>query len=199
MDLFIGTIVPVGFNFAPEGWALCNGQTMAVQQNAALYSLLGTTFGGNGSTTFNLPDLRGRVVVGMGQAPNNSNYAIGQTGGTETVMLTISNLPAHTHVATVTAGTGTSSATAVLNSVNAKGVNTNPGGNLLGMGAYASDGSGTLAPMAADSVTISNITTPLPSVAIGTTGGGQAISTLSPYLSLNYIINVTGIYPVRSN
>lgn len=78
MDPFLGTIAMFGFNFVPRGWAFCNGQIMSIQQNTALFSLLGTTYGGNGTTTFGLPDLRGRVPVGQGQGPGLSNYSIGQ-------------------------------------------------------------------------------------------------------------------------
>lgn len=93
----IGTILLFGFNSAPRGWALCNGQLLPIAQNQALFSLLGTMYGGNGQTTFGLPDLRGRVPMGFGQRPGLSNYAIGETGGSETVTLTQAQLPAHTH------------------------------------------------------------------------------------------------------
>src|SRR5487761_706908 len=94
---FLGTIRLVGFNFAPVGWALCEGQTLSISQDTALFSLLGTYFGGNGQTTFNLPDLRGRVAVGQGQGPGLANYDQGQAGGSETVTLTGSQVPSHTH------------------------------------------------------------------------------------------------------
>jgi microcystin-dependent protein len=97
---FIGMIILVGFNFAPRGWAVCNGQLLPISQNTALFSLLGTTYGGNGQTTFALPDLRGRVPNGMGQGPGLSNYTIGQVGGVEGVTLTVNQMPAHTHVIT---------------------------------------------------------------------------------------------------
>src|SRR5580704_15922794 len=94
---FLGMIITVGFNFAPRGWALCNGQLMPISQNTALFSLLGTTYGGNGTTTFALPNLQSRVPVHFGQGPGLSPYVIGQSGGAETVALTINQLPAHTH------------------------------------------------------------------------------------------------------
>ncbi|RZK50946.1 MAG: phage tail protein, partial [Hymenobacter sp.] len=97
MDPILGEIRAVGFPFAPRGWALCQGQSLPISQNTALFSLLGTTYGGDGRTTFNLPDLRGRLVVNAGQAPGLSRYVPGQTGGTETVGLTAAQLPAHTH------------------------------------------------------------------------------------------------------
>jgi microcystin-dependent protein len=81
MDAFIGTITPVAFNFAPVGWALCDGQLLSINQNTALFSLLGTNYGGNGTTTFGLPDLRGRVAVGQGQGPGLAPVQLGETGG----------------------------------------------------------------------------------------------------------------------
>src|SRR5205085_8655362 len=94
---FLGEIRPVGFNFAPRGWALCQGQILSIAQNTALFSLLGTTYGGNGITTFALPDLRGRVGVHVGQGPGLSPYDLGQVGGTAAVTLAAAHLPAHAH------------------------------------------------------------------------------------------------------
>src|SRR5579872_1398054 len=94
---FIGAIVLFCGNFAPAGWALCNGQLLSISQWTALFSILGTTYGGNGQTTFGLPDLRGRVPIHPGQGPGLSNYVLGQAGGVETVTLAIQNLPAHNH------------------------------------------------------------------------------------------------------
>ncbi|GAA4042678.1 tail fiber protein [Arthrobacter methylotrophus] len=96
-DPFIGEIRLVGFNFAPTNWALCNGQLLSIQQNIALFSLLGTTYGGNGTTNFALPDLRGRAALHNGQGPGLSNYFIGEVTGSETTTLITSNLPPHTH------------------------------------------------------------------------------------------------------
>lgn len=106
---YVGQIIAVGFNFAPSGWAVCNGQVMSIADNQLLYSLIGTMYGGNGQTTFNLPDLRGRVAINQGQAPGLSNYVIGQSGGTEDVMLTANQLPQHTHAV---AGTSASASSA---------------------------------------------------------------------------------------
>ena len=88
----------VGFNFAPQGWAFCNGQLLSISQNTALFSLLGTTYGGNGTTNFALPDLRGRAAVDFGQGPGLSNYDLGQSTGSETVTLTVGQIPAHSHL-----------------------------------------------------------------------------------------------------
>src|SRR6185503_17212020 len=94
---FLGMIIIVPYNFAPRGWAFCNGQILPIAQNTALFSLLGTTFGGNGQTTFALPDLRGRVPNSSGQGPGLSSYDLGQVGGVESETLTINQLPAHNH------------------------------------------------------------------------------------------------------
>src|SRR5215213_5859350 len=96
-DPYIGEIRMFAGNFAPRGWALCNGQLLSISQNTALFSLLGTMYGGNGQTTFALPDLRGRVPLHFGQGPGLSNYVEGEVGGTETVTLTTGEMPSHNH------------------------------------------------------------------------------------------------------
>jgi microcystin-dependent protein len=101
---FLGQIILFGGNFAPRGWAFCNGQLLAINQNTALFSLLGTTYGGNGQTTFALPDLRGRVPLHFGQGPGLSSYTEGQVGGAESVTLLATQMPAHTHSQPATAG-----------------------------------------------------------------------------------------------
>ncbi len=108
MDPFVGEIRPCGFNFAPRGWAFCNGQLLSLAQNTALFSLLGTMYGGNGTTNFALPDLRGRSAIGPGQGPGLSLYDQGETGGTETVALTAAEVPAHSHAISASTGTQTS-------------------------------------------------------------------------------------------
>lgn len=112
MEAFLGTIMPVAFNFAPVGWALCDGQLMSISQNAALFSLLGTQYGGNGTTNFALPDLRGRVAVGQGQGPGMPPVQMGEMAGANYVSLTLNgaagftlttaNMPVHSHAATFT-------------------------------------------------------------------------------------------------
>jgi len=97
MEPFIGQIQAFGFNFAPRGWAMCEGQLLPISQNTALFSLLGTTFGGDGRTTFALPDLRGRSIVGMGNGPGLSNISWGERGGAENHTLTVGQMPSHTH------------------------------------------------------------------------------------------------------
>src|SRR2546423_3025403 len=105
---YLGMIIIVPYNFAPRGWAFCAGQILPIAQNTALFSLLGTTFGGNGQTTFALPDLRGRYPIGMGQGPGLSNYDLGQVGGTETVTLNVNQLPPHNHPVIATLSDATS-------------------------------------------------------------------------------------------
>lgn len=102
MEPFIGQIMQVGFTFAPKGWAQCQGQLLGIAQQSALFSLLGTTYGGNGQTNFALPNAGGRSLIGTGQSPGTSTYQPGQIGGTESTTLTSGNMPAHTHVATYT-------------------------------------------------------------------------------------------------
>src|ERR1700761_7227602 len=103
---FLGEIEIFGFNFAPQGWAQCNGQLLSVKQNNALFSLLGTQFGGDGQSTFGLPNLQGQIPVGQGQGPGLSRYTMGETSGTETVTLLLSEMPSHTHTLPVDPGDG---------------------------------------------------------------------------------------------
>src|ERR1700760_1912499 len=105
---YVGEIRLVGFSFAPAGWAFCNGATLAISENDTLFNLIGTTFGGDGQSTFNLPDLRGRVVVHQGQGGGLSNYTIGQTGGSESVTLNTQQIPSHNHMLLSTGNAATS-------------------------------------------------------------------------------------------
>ena len=168
---FLGTIRLVGFNFAPVGWALCQGQTLSISQNTALFALLGTYFGGNGQTTFNLPDLRGRVAVGQGQGPGLANYDQGQAGGAETVTLTGSQAPAHTHT--------------MMAAANVTAPNPGPG-VVLG------------APAAAVKLYGSSAPTPLALGSVAPFGSGGPHENRQPSLALNYIIALAGIFPPRS-
>lgn len=173
MRLFAGT-------FAPAGWAFCNGQSLSIAENDALFALIGTIYGGNGQTTFNLPDLRGRVPVHQGQGPGLSNYVIGQLSGTETVTLTTGQMPAHSHALNATTATGSATTpgpTVMLATPVEAGVNTSlyvvPGMSAVNQ-----------APMAAQS--------------IGATGGNQPHDNMMPFQSLNYIIALVGIFPSRN-
>jgi microcystin-dependent protein len=167
---FIGELKLVPYNFAPRGWAACNGQILSIAQNTALFSLLGTTYGGNGETTFALPDLRGRVPLHMGQGPGLSNYALGQLGGEESHTLINAEMPAHGHTVQA-AATG----------------NTNtPAGSVMAAtrkNKYAT---------APDGVT------PMDEQMITPSGGNQPHTNVQPYLTLQWIIALEGIYPSRN-
>jgi microcystin-dependent protein len=178
MDPFLGEIRAVGFNFAPQGWALCQGQLLPVAQNTALFSLLGTTYGGNGRTTFSLPDLRGRLIVSPGHGPGLSNYSLGQVSGTETVGLLSSQLPAHIH-----------GLTGVVVRVSSNSANVaSPAGTILAAteDLHYSSGSGTQMGSSAITGTAQPV------------GGNTGHTNLMPYLALNYIIALQGIFPPRS-
>src|SRR5262252_4819881 len=123
-DPFLGMIALFGFNFAPRGWAFCNGQLLSIAQNTALFALLGTNFGGNGTSTFGLPDLRGRVPVGFGQGQGLSDITIGEVSGVENLTLLLSNMPSHTHTITL------SNLTGVLHVVDGAGNSRTPVGNV---------------------------------------------------------------------
>ena len=169
---FLGEIKLVGFNFPPRGWAECNGQLLPIAQNSALFSLLGTIYGGDGRTTFGLPDLRGRYAMHQGQGPGLSSRPIGQKSGEERVTLATSQLPSHQHGHTLRAS--------------GNPANTNdPTGNILGLAEAYSD--------QPDSVNMD------PN-AIDTTnaGGGQAHNNMPPYQCVNFIIALTGIFPSRA-
>jgi len=173
---YLGMIIIVPYNFAPRGWAFCSGQILPIAQNTALFSLIGTTFGGNGQTTFALPDLRGRVSNSSGQGPGLSSYDLGQVGGSENTTLTINQMPAHQHANPKQAASG------------AAGDAANPDGafpaKLDNMYASTADAS-LLGQTPATSLT-------------GITGGSQPFSILQPYLTLNYCIALEGIFPSRN-
>ena len=161
---FLSEIKIASFNFAPKGWALCNGQILPINQNQALFSLLGTTYGGNGQTNFALPNLQGRVPVHMG-----SGFTLGQVGGETAHTLNLSELPAHNHSVTG------SSATASL---------TSPAGHVWGTVA-----GGPYAP---------SLNTAMNPACVTPTGGSQPHDNMSPYLVLNFIIALQGIFPSRN-
>lgn len=174
MDEYLGVIKIFGFNYTPQGWLPCNGQLLNINQNAALFSLLGTTYGGNGTTTFAIPDLRGRVAIGMGQGTGQPNYAYGQTGGTANVTLTTANMPAHTH-------------NFALNAYSDLGNTGDPAG-----ASPANTGSlDTEYRTSGTSVAMANQST-------GAAGSNQSFGIMPPYLALNYCICLQGIYPSRS-
>jgi microcystin-dependent protein len=168
---FVGEIRMFGFGFAPQGWALCNGQLLPIDQNQALFSLLGTTYGGDGRTTFALPDLQSRVPVGQGQSPGLSSYAEGQAGGAETVTLAATQLPGHTHPVKASSSTADSD---------------QPEGRTL---ARSASHSYTAKP---DASTVMNVDM------LGDAGGSQPHDNIQPYLAVNFCIALIGIFPSRS-
>jgi microcystin-dependent protein len=182
MEGFIGQVIMFAGNFAPKDFAFCQGQSMAVSQNTALYSILGTTYGGNGTTTFVLPDTRGRVVVGAGQGPGLSNYSLGQMGGSTLTTITAEQMPAHTHGI---------AATSMIHCNENLSDNVSPTGEFWGP-TEGTNTYGTLTDtaMAADAVTV-NIT-------LANSGGSQPFDNSQPYLGMNYVVCMYGIFPSRN-
>ena len=181
MDPTLAEIKLFAGNFAPVSWAFCDGQLLSIAENTALFSLIGTMYGGDGQTTFALPDLRGRVPVGTGQGAGLSHVQLGQVWGTESFTLTTANMPAHSH----TSGP-------VTVSVNAS---TNPGNNDADK-AYWSVSDNKPYDEAAGNVGMAANATQITMIS-NNTGGGVPISNMQPYLALNYIIAIEGIYPYR--
>ena len=170
-DPFLAEIRLFPFNFAPKGWAFCNGQLLPISQNTALFSLLGTTYGGDGITTFALPNLAGRVPMHPGQGPGLSMHDLGEEGGTATVTLLASEMPAHTHALTASAtDAGERSPAGQL-----------PANELGSINSFAAPGGATA--MAAQ--------------AVASTGGSQPHNNLQPSLVLTFAIALQGIYPSR--
>ncbi len=168
---FIGEIRMFGGNFAPRGWALCDGQLLAISQNDALFSLLGTIYGGDGQNTFGLPDLRGRVVVHQGTGPGLTPRPIGQKSGVESVALTEAQMPSHSH--------------APQGSAAAANAGAGPAGSVMATTAINVYGDGTPdQPMAA--------------AGIATAGGSQPHTNMAPFTCVNHIIALVGIYPSRN-
>ena len=176
MEPLIGTIIMFAGNFAPRGWAFCHGQLLAIAQNTALFSILGTTYGGNGQTTFALPDLRGRVPMQQGQGPGLSPRSLGEQGGVETVTLLQTQMPAHNHVVNASGGDG--SATSPQGNFNATTYDPN---TLNPLNSYGNSSNTTM-----------NTST------IGITGGSQPHSNIQPFTCINFIIALEGIFPSRN-
>ena len=165
---FLGQISLFGFNFAPRGWAFCQGQILSIAQNTALFSLLGTTYGGNGQTTFALPDLRGRVPVGQGQGPGLPNVSLGEVSGEPTHTLISTEIPAHSHTLYAFSTTGTET-------VPANGVPANTQGSVN-----------------------ATADTAFATAAVAPAGGSQPHNNMQPYLGLNFSIAIEGIFPSRN-
>lgn len=167
---FIGEIRMFGGNFAPRGWAFCNGQLQSIAENTTLFSLLGTTYGGDGQTTFGLPDLRGRVPIHFGQGAGLSARNMGEAGGAETVTLTVATMPAHTHLPAASTAAGTQ---------------TSPNGGVWSAAGQLRYSSGS--PAAA-----------LNPGAASLAGGGQPHENMVPFTAVSFIIAVEGIFPSRN-
>jgi microcystin-dependent protein len=173
MDPYVGQVMLVGFNFAPRGWASAAGQTLSIQQNTALFSLLGTYYGGNGTTNFMLPNLQGNVAVGQGQGPGLSGYSIGETGGSVSVTLSSQNVPPHTHALQTAPGKANQNSP-----VGFAVADTKEAGNI-----YA---------------TSATPVTPMSTSAVNFYGGNQPHNNMMPYLALNWVIALQGVYPPRN-
>ncbi len=170
MESFVGEIRIFAGNFAPTGWALCNGSLLSIAENDLLFALIGTTYGGDGQTTFALPDLRGRIPVHMGQNPSTgTTYNLGQKAGTETVTLTANQLPAHTHLA---------------QAVEADGTATTPEAGVWAEGA--------------DIYTTDSPNTSMASSLVASEGGNQPHDNVMPFQVVNFIISLYGLYPSQS-
>jgi microcystin-dependent protein len=196
MEPLLALITMFGGNFAPRGWAFCQGQLFSIAQNTAVFSLLGTTFGGDGQTTFALPDLRGRVPVGTGTGPGVPNIDLGQISGSATVTLLITNMPSHVHTASGNGLTVAQSASTAAATTSIPGSTLVPatlpviggGPSATAIKGYApQDNSTTLAPGNVSGNLTTNIA-----------GGSQPFSIMQPYLGMNYIIALEGIFPSRS-
>jgi len=171
MDPFVAEIRIFPFNFAPKGWAFCDGQLLPLSQNTALFSLLGTTYGGNGKSNFALPNMQGNAPMHPGQGPGLSLHDLGETGGSDTVSLLESEIPSHSHALIASASDGN---------------NTGPGAQLFAQGVGISTWSTTTASVAmADS-------------ALAPAGGDQPHNNMQPYLTLNFCIALQGVYPPRT-
>ena len=173
MDPFVAEIRILGFNFAPKGWAFCDGQLMPISQNTALFSLLGTTYGGDGKSTFALPDMQGNAPMHPGQGPGLSLHDLGETGGSETVTLLESEIPSHAHALTADPNVA-ETPDPTINSL-ARGSSIN---------AYQTNANANL-------VTMSDS-------AVAPAGGDQPHNNMMPYLTLNFCIALQGVYPPRT-
>lgn len=168
---YVGEIRMFAGNFAPAGWMICQGQTMPISENETLFQLIGTTYGGDGESTFNLPNLSSRIPLHMGNGPDGVNYQIGEMAGVESVTLTTQQIPAHTHPFTASQSPGTSN---------------NPGNAVVGSSPSVQMFFG-LSP--------SNAMAPQ---SIGPAGGSQPHENMQPFLCLNFIISLFGLFPSQT-
>jgi len=196
MDPFLGEIIMFAGNFAPRGWALCEGQLLPISQYSALFSILGTTYGGDGRTTFALPDLRGRAPIAPGTGPGLSTRKLGQRGGTETVTLTINQMPSHNHLTQNNPATDQHIQLSADDAVN----ETPSPGDVPAVGNYA-DGLTTkkVKNFGPASNTVSGQTISANAgLNILNNGGSQPHTNVQPFLAVNYIIALVGVFPSRN-
>jgi microcystin-dependent protein len=182
MEVFIGTILPFGFNYAPTGWQMCNGQLLPISQYQAVFALIGTYYGGNGTSNFALPNLQGRLPMHMGNGLGLSSRTLGEMAGTETATLLTSNLPQHNHALNATTAAAASAAPSTPNNVLAAANGADNQGNPVTVQIYG--------PAPVNAV--------LNPTSIGMTGGSQPFEIMPPFLVLNFCFAMTGIYPARN-
>lgn len=176
-DPYLGEIKLVGYNFEQSGWLLCQGQTLSIAQYSALFAVIGTNYGGDGVSTFNIPDLRGRAVVGIG-----SSNALGQVYGSESKSLTVANLPAHNHGTILSVNNGSATANVPTTASTLANDKIVINGQTLNVAGYST--------IAAN--------TPLLASPTSNTGSGTAFNTMQPFLTMNYMIAVEGIFPTQN-
>jgi len=201
---YMGTMCAFAGNFAIRSTALAEGQLLPISQNSALFSILGTTYGGDGRTTFSLPDTRGRALIGAGRGPGLQDYRLGQRGGAEVVTLSLLEMPSHNHTAATTLiNDVTVEGVADLNSVNGRSSSNSPAGKALGQSPNRQNIYSSEAPTVAmhpDSVTL-NLTGEVTSTAttvVNNNGSSQSHENRMPYIAVNWLIVTQGVYPSRS-
>ena len=177
-DAYVGEIRLFPFNYAPKNWALCNGQIISIQQNTPLFAIIGTYYGGNGTTTFALPNLQGRVLIGQGQRPGGSDYVLGEVAGVTSVTLSTTEMPAHNHALNANTGAGTVLAAA---------------GNEL-----SAPSTGGRRPVAGAAYNSADPNVTLSPLTLGLAGSSQPHNNMQPYLTMSYCICQYGIFPSRN-
>ncbi|MDO6445504.1 tail fiber protein [Colwellia sp. 1_MG-2023] len=203
-ESMLGSMCVFAGNFAPRGYALAQGQLLPISQNSALFSILGTTYGGNGYTTFALPDTRGRSVIGSGHGPGLQDYRLGQKSGREFQTLTTIHMPSHTHTATTTVVNDvTIDGVADLNAVNGRSSSNTPGGKALGQSPNRQNIYSASAPSVAmhpDSIALnlSGAVTSTATTNVNANGAGQQFDIRAPYITMNWIIATQGTFPSRN-
>jgi microcystin-dependent protein len=206
MEGMIGEIRLFAGNFSPKAWTYCAGQTMAISSNTALFSILGTTYGGNGTTTFGIPDLRGRVAIGAGSGSGLTPRTLGEMGGAPTTTISLLQMPAHIHALS---GGGTvalsGSATATMNVNQTLGDLGTPDGNYLGMdmsgnNIYNPSSGNPVGVMNSGAITVntSGLTAELPTMQTSVTGVGIPFNNMQPYTGMSYILCMYGVFPPRN-